>query len=186
MTSALPGPRWLRNLVLGAAGMLLVVAAVSVLTAGSAARQAPLQRARPFTLAAVGDPARSISLANYAGRPVIINFFASWCVPCRRETPLLARFYRAHNGRALIIGIDANDKSAAAMKFLHAEGVSYPVAADPSLAVTLSYGLGATGIPQSFFLNAKHQIVKHIFGDVTLSELNSWLSTIAPHRIGAS
>ncbi len=180
MSIRLAGRSRLRTALIGAACALLAVAAVSVLTAGSSVRHAPPQQAKSFTLGQVGDPSRPVSLADYAGRPVIINFFASWCDICQRETPLLARFYLAHQGRVLIIGIDGNDETKAALKFLHAHGVTYPVAADPALRLTLAYGVGA-GFPQTFFLNARHQIVRHILGAVTAAELNSWASAILAH-----
>jgi len=162
--------------------LLLVVAAASVLTASGQARHPP-QFAKPFTLGQVGDPAKLISLSDYSGRPVIINFFGSWCGPCQRETPLLARFYQAHHGRVLIIGIDGRDEASAALKFLQAKRVSYPVIADPNLALTDAYGVG--GYPQTFFLNSRHQIVRHIFGALTSGELNSWAASLS-HLVGTS
>jgi thiol-disulfide isomerase/thioredoxin len=155
-----------------AAAALLAIVAITVATMGSKAapaRTPPLAKA--FTLSLLGRPGQHVSLAAYAGRPLIINFFASWCAPCKRETPLLARFYASHGGRTLIIGIDANDEAGPAETFVHAAGVGYPVGTDPFPApVTNSYGV--YGLPQTFFLNAQHRVVKHVIGDVTLTELN--------------
>jgi thiol-disulfide isomerase/thioredoxin len=173
----LPGRIRLSTTLIAAAVVLLVIAAVSVLTAGSSAPQA-LRLAKPFTLGQVGDPAKLVSLSGYAGQPVIINFFGSWCEVCQQETPLLARFYQAHHGQIRIIGIDGRDRTPAALKFLRAKGVSYPVVADTNLALTSAYGVGA-GYPQTFFLNSRHQIVKHIVGAVTPGELDAWASSLA-------
>src|SRR5579862_8805 len=95
------------------AAVLLAGVLIVALTGGSPARR-PLPAAKGFALAVLGHPGRRISLAAYAGRPVIINFFASWCTPCRRETPLLARFYADTHGRTAVIGVDANDQARAA------------------------------------------------------------------------
>jgi cytochrome c biogenesis protein CcmG, thiol:disulfide interchange protein DsbE len=159
--------------LVGAAVALLAIVVITVATAGSkAAPPRTPPAAKAFTLSLLGHPGQHISLAAYAGRPLIINFFASWCPPCQHETPLLARFYRDSGGRTLIIGIDANDEAGPAEKFVQSAGVSYPVGSDPFPApVTTSYGV--LGLPQTFFLNARHRIVKHVIGAVTLAELKA-------------
>jgi thiol-disulfide isomerase/thioredoxin len=172
----------LSTVLTAVACVLLAVAAVVVLTSGAKPRHGP-QAAKPFTLGEVGHPATLVSLSDYAGRPVIINFFGSWCGVCQTETPLLARFYQSHHGTVVIIGIDGRDKTSAALKFLHAKGVTYPVVADPDLELTAEYGAQA-GYPQTFFLNGSHQIVRHVLGAVTAGELNAWAATLA-HRAGA-
>jgi cytochrome c biogenesis protein CcmG/thiol:disulfide interchange protein DsbE len=117
-------------------------------------------------LPALGQPGSTVSLASYAGQPVIVNFFASWCGPCQRETPLLARYYESHGGHVNVVGIDANDEQAAALNFVAKVGVRYPVGWDPFPAsTTTSYGVYA--LPQTFFLNAEHKIVAHVMGAVT-------------------
>jgi thiol-disulfide isomerase/thioredoxin len=167
------------KIVLAGAGVaLLAIVLITVATAGSkAAPPRTPPAAKAFTLSLLGHPGQHVSLAAYAGRPLIINFFASWCPPCRHETPLLARFYRDSGGRTLIIGIDANDEAGPAEKFVQSAGVSYPVGSDPFPApVTTSYGV--LGLPQTFFLNARHRIVKHVIGAVTLAELKAGVATM--------
>jgi len=161
-----------RIVLAGAIAALLAIAAVAAIAAGSKATPKPAQPvAKPFSLGLLGHAGQHVSLAAYAGRPLIINFFASWCPPCKRETPLLARFYADHHGRDLIIGIDANDEAGPAQKFVDGADVTYPVGFDPFPApVTTSYGV--YGLPQTFFLNARHRIVKHIIGGVTVTDLN--------------
>ncbi len=150
----------------------VAITVVSVAVRGSAAPHQPPVAARNFTLSALGHPGQRLSLAALAGQPVIVNFFASWCTPCQRETPLLARYYRQEQGRVEIIGIDSNDSAGSARKFLRQAGVTYPVAFDPYPAsVTTSYGV--YGLPQTFFLNARHQIVKHVLGALTMTQINS-------------
>ena len=177
------GPLRPATVLVGAAGVLAAVVLGGLLTAGNSARHDPLPQARPFTLTRLGQPGKQLALASYTGEPVVVNFFASWCGPCKKETPLLAEFYRSHHGRILVVGVDANDQSSKALAFLRTRGVSYPVAFDPSAAVTVSYGVMA--LPQTFFLNAKHQIVSHIVGGLTAAELNSWAASLT-HRNGTS
>lgn len=172
-------PRRTLALAAVAAAVLIIIAVVVVLVAGGSPAKArgPLPAAKNFRLPELGHSGQYVSLAAYAGRPVIINFFASWCAPCQRETPLLARFYTEHHGRVLIIGVDSNDQTGKALQFVKAKGVRYPVAFDGYPApVTVSYGIIA--LPQTFMLNARHQIVRHIAGDVTQQELTAWAASL--------
>jgi cytochrome c biogenesis protein CcmG/thiol:disulfide interchange protein DsbE len=122
-----------------------------------------------FSLAALNNSAGHVSLASYAGQPVIVNFFASWCGPCHTETPLLARYYKSEHGTVHLIGVDANDSRTAALAFTEKYGVSYPVGSDP--AVTTASAYGVAGLPQTFFLNAQHKIVDRVYGVVTAGSL---------------
>ena len=152
---------------------VIVVLAVAGVTVGSGtAAPHSLGRAKNFTLGVLGHPGRQISLQTMAGRPVIVNFFASWCAPCQRETPLIARFYRNSGGRPAIVGVDVNDSSSAGLAFVHKSGVTYPVVADPApMKAAIAYNL--PGLPATFFLNSRHQIVKRVYGPVTQAELTT-------------
>jgi cytochrome c biogenesis protein CcmG, thiol:disulfide interchange protein DsbE len=153
-----------------AAVCLVAVVAVSVVvgSAGGTVRHAD-PPAPAFSLAALGRTGQRVSLSEYAGKPLIVNFWASWCPPCRQETPLLARFYRARGGRVTIVGLDENDSTGSALKFALAKDVTYPLGFDPQLAAANAYGVVA--LPQTFFLNARHQIVDRVFGAVTGADL---------------
>jgi cytochrome c biogenesis protein CcmG, thiol:disulfide interchange protein DsbE len=158
--------------VIYAGAAVFILAVVIIAATGAAAgrpKSTPPPLAKNFTLTELGDPGHTVSLTQYAGRPVIVNFFASWCTPCKHETPLMASFYKRMAGKVVVIGIDADDKASNALKFMRKAGVSYPVGFDPYPSVTDSYGV--VGIPQTFFLDAQHRIVKHVYGAVTLKEL---------------
>jgi cytochrome c biogenesis protein CcmG/thiol:disulfide interchange protein DsbE len=155
-----------------AAGLTAVVLAVAVAATvigapGHARRVAP--RVPGFTLPVLGHPGQRVSLAAYAGRPVVVNFFASWCVPCKKETPLLARFFRAPRGRVVMIGVDVNDATAAALRFVRKAGVTYPVGVDRSVATASAWGVVA--IPQTFFLDAERHVIRRVLGAITAAEL---------------
>jgi len=175
-------PRRARSVlfIITALAGLAVVGVLTVAVAGADSRKDVPRKpaaARPFTLAQLGRPGATVSLAGFAGKPVIVNFFASWCAPCKKETPLLAGFYAAHHGQVLVIGVDSNDQSAAALTFVRAEHVSYPVGVDAFPASTAT-SYGVLGLPQTFFLNARHQIVRHVVGDVTARELAAWAAQL--------
>jgi cytochrome c biogenesis protein CcmG, thiol:disulfide interchange protein DsbE len=172
------------RLAAAAAIAAAVVTAISLIGASSSAKPGPPAPtpARPFTLGVLGHPARHLSLASLAGQPVIVNFFASWCAPCKKETPLIASFYRSTHGHPTIIGIDVNDSTAAALAFVHRMGVRYPLAADP-LPMKVATAWNLPGLPATFFLDSRHRIVKRVFGPVTRQELTAG-AALAAGRTG--
>jgi len=150
---------------------IAAVIAVSLATNTSSASPASpnYPAAAGFTLPALGQAGKQISLSRYQGKPVIVNFWASWCEPCQKETPLLASWYKQQHGHVVLLGLDENDTTANALKFAHAKGVSYPIGFDPQVTVALAYNVD--GLPQTFFLNAQHRIVDHVLGAVTSAQL---------------
>ena len=116
---------------------IAAIIAVSLLTTGGSAPKAD-KNAPPFTVSALGRSGQ-VSLSQYAGKPVIVNFFASWCYPCQQETPLIASWYRQQEGKVALVGLDENDAVASAEKFTAAKGVTYPTGFDPTMIVASAY-----------------------------------------------
>ncbi len=165
----------LRHKLISVIVALCVVGSLTgIALAGSGSAAPPRAAADPaastFSFPVLGQSGRRVSLADYAGQPLIVNFFASWCDPCKQETPLLARFYRAEHGKVALVGLDENDALGSALSFAQANGVTYPVGWDPQLAAASAYGVDA--LPQTFFLDARHRIVDRVFGAVTLADIN--------------
>lgn len=154
---------------LAAVASLIAIALVAAGPAGPAGPAAD-PAAPAFSLPVLGQPGQKIALSDYAGKPLIVNFFASWCEPCQRETPLLARFYRSEHAKVAIVGLDENDGQGNAVSFTRKEGVGYPVGFDPAVIAASAYGVA--GLPQTFFLDARHRIVDRVFGAVTQADLN--------------
>jgi cytochrome c biogenesis protein CcmG/thiol:disulfide interchange protein DsbE len=150
---------------------------------GSTANTATIQTfpnpaaAPAFSLPALADPAQQVSLSQYQGKPLIVNFWASWCGPCQQETPLLASFYKANGARVAIVGIDSNDSTANAIKFARAKGVGYPVGVDSTIGAADAYNVAA--LPQTFFLDARHRVVERAFGALTQAELQQGVRLMA-------
>jgi thiol-disulfide isomerase/thioredoxin len=137
---------------------------------GSATPAAANPVAPAFSIPVLGRSGQQISLGDYAGKPLIVNFFASWCGPCKQETALLATFYRAEHGKVALVGLDENDVLGHALSFTRANGVTYAVGWDPQFTAASAYGVG--GLPQTFFLDARHRIVDRIFGAVTPADIS--------------
>jgi cytochrome c biogenesis protein CcmG/thiol:disulfide interchange protein DsbE len=165
------GPVRLTCLTLIVAGVAVILV-LSLPGMGTAPHRTPPVPAKNFSLGALGHPGQRITLSALAGRPVIVNFFASWCTPCQRETPMLARFFRARHASVAVIGIDVNDQASSALAFIRKSGVTYPVATEPASDSTVdAYNL--PGLPATFFLDARHRIVKRVYGAVTQAELTA-------------
>ena len=97
-----------RHKVITSVTALFIVAiiAVSLATSGSGTPPPPsYPAAAGFTLPALGQAGQQVSLSQYAGKPVILNFWASWCGPCQRETPLLASWYKQEQGKVRFHGV---------------------------------------------------------------------------------
>ena len=169
-----PGKRPATWLIVTVAAIVVLIAAVIAIDATThrPAKEA-LKPAPTFTLQSLAKPGQQVSLSAFRGRPVILNFFASWCAPCKKETPLLADYYRASEGKVAIIGVDADDSASAARQFLTANGVAYPVGFETTPALADAYGVSGPGIPETFFLNARHRIVKRVLGGVTMKSLTA-------------
>jgi cytochrome c biogenesis protein CcmG/thiol:disulfide interchange protein DsbE len=112
---------------------------------------------------AVGEPAPSTSLprlegdgtgslAQYKGRWVLVNFWASWCIPCRQEAPALEEFQRQHGGAEFtVVGIDTRDLSDDGRAFADRYGLSYPQLRDGDGGA--AHDFGTTGVPENFLLD---------------------------------
>jgi cytochrome c biogenesis protein CcmG, thiol:disulfide interchange protein DsbE len=119
-----------------------------------------------FTLARL-EGAGTISLASLRGKPAVINFFASWCGPCKAEATILERASRQYKGRIAFIGIDYHDVTGDGRKFLRAHDITFPTVQDGSGKIGDAYGL--TGVPETFVINAQGRLLEHIPGTLTVN-----------------
>ncbi len=118
------------------------------------------RRAPPFTLT-LFDGGR-FDLEAHRDKVVVVSFWASWCVPCREEAPLLEAAWRAYRDQGvLFVGVNVQDQEAAARQFIKEFGLSFPNGSDPGSRIAVDYGV--YGIPELFFVDRSGRIVyKHI------------------------
>lgn len=115
-----------------------------------------------------------VALRELRGYPVVLNFWASWCVPCKAEAPILAASARAHAGKVAFLGIDVQDLASDARRFLRRHGANYPSARDGSGDVYSAYGL--TGVPETYYLDRRGRIVAHSLGQLDRAELEEGIA----------
>lgn len=178
----------MRSLIIGVviAAVLAVVLFIGLGTGSSSSGQVAAvgSTAPDFTIPALlgGAPVHLAGLGSDRGKPVVLNFFASWCIPCQQETPLLAKTAKTESAKGSdvqFVGVDVADPKANAVAFVHQAGITYPVGTDENLNVAESlYGL--TGQPNTFFIDSSGKVVGRVIGPVTASDLTSWL-----HRLNA-
>lgn len=107
-------------------------------------------------LPVLGGPGHG-SIADYRGRWVLVNLWASWCIPCRQEAPVLDRFAREYRGRNVtVLGINVQDNSDDALSFLRENGVRYPQLR--SIGDERSAAFGSTGVPENFLVNPRGRL----------------------------
>jgi len=104
-------------------------------------------------------------LAAQRGHVVVVNFWASWCAPCKREAPQLEQSWKAYGGQGLVVlGIDANDVTGDAQHFARRHGLTYPLVHAPT---TIWDDWGVTGVPETFFVDRHGRLVDvHVAGPV--------------------
>lgn len=119
----------------------------------------------------------SFRLSEQRGKVVAINFWSSWCVPCRQEAPELEGAWQAYRDRGVVfLGVDIWDTEADARAFLREFGVTYPNAPDQSGGVTVEYGV--TGIPETYFVDRDGRLVRRWIGPLTAAQLAGFLDEL--------
>ena len=127
-------------------------------------------QAPPWQLPSLSRPSQTVSLAQFRGHPLVINFWASWCPPCRKEMPALEAAARQFAGRVSFVGLDTQDQPNAGLAFARRMSVTYSLATD-NAQVYASYGV--QGLPVTFFVNADGVIVGRQIGGMTQSGLGA-------------
>jgi cytochrome c biogenesis protein CcmG/thiol:disulfide interchange protein DsbE len=120
------------------------------------------ERAPEFDLPLL-DGSGSLSSDDLRGSPVVVNFWASWCIPCREEAPLLQRAWRQYRDEGVVfLGVNINDAKSDARRFVEKFGITYPTVRDVDLVLPKRFGV--KGLPETFFIDDRWTFVGAISG----------------------
>jgi cytochrome c biogenesis protein CcmG/thiol:disulfide interchange protein DsbE len=127
-------------------------------------------RAPALTLSSLVATAPPTSLSDYRGTVVVLNFWASWCVPCRDESPLLQRWHeRIHSEGGTVLGVNVLDVRSDARAFVDEYGLTYPMLRDGSSDSSEAFGV--VGYPETFVIDRRGRIAAVTHGPVDDSDL---------------
>lgn len=110
------------------------------------------------------------------GRPAVVNLFASWCPPCKRELPLFVAAFDEYGDDVAFIGVDTEDSPTEALEMLERYGVEYPVVYDPEAKIRTA--LGRSGLPVTVFVTAEGEITKIVAREVNANELGDEIEAL--------
>jgi cytochrome c biogenesis protein CcmG, thiol:disulfide interchange protein DsbE len=167
-------PAWWRFIFIVVPGILFV-AIFWVFLARQADRPTPGARAPEFSAPYLDKPGE-LTLSSLEGKPLLLNFWASWCPPCKDEARLLQKASESYEGRVVFVGIDTRDSRTDALQFLEDFEVTYPQVFDEGEQLYSRYGL--TGQPESFFIDQNGIVIRHVPGRLFENDLYQYLDVL--------
>ena len=167
-------PKRVAQLLAGAVVVVLAVVLVrNIVSTGESSTKA-LGTGKPVAAPPLAlprlDGSGRLDLASFRGRPVIVNFWASWCVPCREEAPVFERTWRHYRGRGLVVlGVDTNDDFVGdARRFARKHGLRYAMVHATDGSVLGHWGVG--NLPMTYFVDREGRVVGRVVGSVEASD----------------
>ncbi|HEX6121603.1 MAG TPA: TlpA disulfide reductase family protein [Ktedonobacterales bacterium] len=166
-----------------ASAALLVLLFVRLLNASqlsNAATGSPLvgHPAPAFTLTLLnGQPGQKLTLDSLKGKPIVLNFWASWCEGCKEEAPILEAAAKRYAGQGVVVvGVATQDTQADSLAFLRQYGVTYQTGTDSDGAISVAYGV--TGLPETVFIGRDGQIDFKFGGQIDEASLRNHVQAL--------
>ena len=126
-----------------------------------------------------------LTLGELRGIPFVLNFWASWCIPCREEAPILESGWRRFGPRGvLFLGLNMQDITSDARDFLEEFDVTYPTIRDQGDDVARTYG--TTGVPETYFISGRGRVVGHVIGVVSEAQLAEGARAASAGRVAGA
>ena len=163
---------WRNTALLGMAVMLMIV----LLNAcgGDTASGKP-EKAKDFTLKNLAG--EEVSLSRFQGQPVMINFWASWCNPCRDELPLIETMYEKFQDQGfVVVAVNSGESAGAVQAFATEQGLTFPILLDEDMKITALYRV--RGLPVSVFVDTQGMITNQHVGMLEEKNLGDYLKEI--------
>jgi cytochrome c biogenesis protein CcmG/thiol:disulfide interchange protein DsbE len=143
--------------------------------AGSKVFDVPFSTAPDFSLGLFDGSTFTLSEALKSGKPVVVNFWASWCGPCADEAPLLEDAARRNADRFTFVGVDVQDQDSDAQAFLRKYAVSYPNGSGNAGPISIQYGM--RGVPETYFIAPDGKLVRK-WNTLTAADLEQFLAEL--------
>jgi thiol-disulfide isomerase/thioredoxin len=158
---------------------LLLLALFAVSLAAGADEPANLYAAA--TVAFTQPDGKELRIDSLKGRPAVVNFWATWCPPCREELPRLVKAHARHGKRVGFLGIAVEDKAEFVGEYARAYGLAYPVAVgrEPAIALMQALGNSAAAMPYTVVVDGEGRVVYAKRGAVTERDLSQALAALA-------
>jgi cytochrome c biogenesis protein CcmG/thiol:disulfide interchange protein DsbE len=157
----------------GAVALVLALLALLVWRVAHSDAGRPQGTAPDFTLPKLAEPGE-LSLASFRGKVVIVNFWASWCVPCKQEAQDLEAGYRRWRERGVVVvGVDSEDYAGDGRSFARRYGLTYPLVHEAGDSVKRRYGV--SGYPESFFVDRRGSVVHYVIGPLTPETIDQYV-----------
>lgn len=172
-------PPWLRlGIVLGIAALVVVLMLAFRRDPHDIRTGTVNKPAAAFALDRL-DGAGKVTLADHAGKVVVLNFFASWCIPCKEENPALVRVWeRYRSSDVVVIGILYQDSLEGGRRYVRDNGVTWPTATDEDGRVAFAYGV--FGIPETYFIGPDGVIAGRHIGPIDEATLVAAIDSLRP------
>ena len=152
------------------------LAALALAFSATLASAQEMPSSAPLYAATLSDlDNKPVALERYKGKPLIVNFWARWCGPCRAEIPELIKFRNTHKGKVEVLGIGIEDNAEPAKEFAKAYDMDYPVFVAKDQGIPLMQALGNTkaGLPYTLFIDRNGQVIQRKMGVIRKPDFDS-------------
>ena len=145
---------------------LISLMAYAIFGSNTTVKTSPLigTQAPDFTLKTFDG--QELSLSDLEGQTILLNFWASWCMPCKQEAPALERSWQKYKDKGVVfVGVNVWDENSNALKYLSKFGGGYPHVLDPNEEIQIDYGVG--GVPETYFIDSSGVVRDKFTGPLT-------------------